>query len=216
MPTTHRALGFLDLPGEIREKIYQFLFESAQIEVKSNALFDRPRCRSVVCSGGFQWNLLSTCRSIHNEATPYLLASTTLQISQPLDDTTAIPQHYLDHIQRLVVSDIKSFSRESFRPERLPALRVLELRGVMIWCNNHSGDYLMKNESGDSTMFGLAMHNLTQISANLLDLVAPDKGRKYVIRLFSQFVVSVDRFDAVVSFPQFFYVSIYTRPARRC
>lgn len=110
-------LGFLDLPAEIRIEIYQHLFRSALIVASATQLV-APPIPSIICSGGFQRHVLSTCWTIRNEAHSYLMAATTLQIRQPLDDAVPIPPYHPENIPRLVVSDAKAFSRQPFKPDR--------------------------------------------------------------------------------------------------
>ena len=191
------AVGFLDLPAEIRIEIYQHLFEAAQITVPALHLLTTSLVPLVVCSGGFQKRFLETCWTIRNEALQYLLAATNLHISQPMDQAIPIPPYYLENIPRLVVSDAKSFSSQEFKSDRLPGLQVLELRNITIWCKYHSESFFLEDEHGSPTMFGLAQYNLNRISPSLTRLVR-QKSRAFKIRLFCQFVVSSASHDTIV------------------
>jgi hypothetical protein len=189
-------LGFLDLPAEIRIEIYQHLFRAAQIIVPATQLL-APQIQSLVCSSGFQRHVLNTCWTIRNEALSYLMAATTLQICQPLDEAVPIPPYYLDNIPRLVVSDAKAFSRQPFKPDRLPGLQVLELRNITIWCKYHSESFFLEGELGSSTMYDLALYNINRISPTLTKMIH-EKQRAYKVRLFCQFVVSSASHDTIV------------------
>jgi hypothetical protein len=193
-PSKVSPLGFLDLPTEIRIEIYRHLFTAAEIIVPAT-----PPLPPVVCSGGFQRHVLNTCWTIRNEALSYLMAATTLQICQPLDETVPIPPCYLENIPRLVVSDAKAFSRRPFKPERLPALQVLELRNITIWCKYHPESFFLEGELGSSTMYGLALYNINRISPVLTKMIH-EKERTYRIRLLCQFVVSSASHDTIVRF----------------
>jgi hypothetical protein len=201
LPTS--GLSFLDLPAELRIQIYQHLFEAAQIIVNcSRASMPPlvvPSLKGATCGGGFQRHLLSTCRTIRNEATAYLLAATTLQISHPLDEAVPIPPYYLANIPRLIVADPKAFSREPFRADRLQGLQVMELHNIIIWCKFHSESFFLESEVGSPTMFGLALYNLNRISPALTSLIGR-KGRSFKIRLVCQFVVSSATHDTIVCF----------------
>ncbi len=191
------AVGFLDLPAEIRIEIYHRLFEAAQIVVPASHLVTTSLKTLVLCSGGFQKRFLETCWTIRNEALQYLLAATTLHISQPLDQACPIPPYYLENIPRLVVSDAKSFSSQEFKADRLPGLQVLELRNITIWCKYHSESFFLEDELGSPTMFGLAQYNLDRISPSLTRLTRK-RQRTFKIRLFCQFVVSSDSHGTIV------------------
>lgn len=190
------GVGFLDLPAEIRIEIYRYLFEAAQIVVPASQLVTSIAPLGV-CSGGFQRRLLDTCWTIRNEALSYLLAATTLHISQPLDQAVPIPPHYLENIPRLVVSDAKAFSSQEFKGDRLPALQVLELHNITIWCKYHSESFFLEDEFGSPTMFGLAQYNLNRISPSLTRLIG-GKQRTFKVRLFCQFVVSSASHETIV------------------
>ena len=189
-------LGFLDLPAEIRIEIYQHLFRAAQIMVPASQLL-APTTSSIICSGGFQRHVLNTCWTIRNEALSYLMAETTLQICQPLDEAVPIPPYYLENIPRLVVSDAKAFSRQPFKADRLPGLQVLELRNITIWCKYHSESFFLEGELGSSTMYDLALYNINRISPELTKMIR-GKQRTHKIRLFCQFVVSSASHDTIV------------------
>ena len=192
-------LGFLDLPAEVRIEIYQHLFEAAQIIVSATQPIALPFA-PIVCSGGFQRHVLNTCWTIRNEALSYLMAATTLHICQPLDDAIPIPPYYLQNIPRLLVSDVKAFSRQPFNADHLPGLQVLELHKVTIWCRYYAESFFLKDKLGSSIMYNLALYNINRISPSLTKLVE-DKQRAYRIRLFCQFVVSSVSHDTMVSYP---------------
>ena len=191
------AVSFLDLPTEIRIEIYQHLFDAAQIVVPASHLVTTSLKTLVSYSGGFQKQFLETCWTIRNEALKYLLAATTLHISQPLDRACPIPPYYLNNIPRLVVSDAKSFSSQEFKADRLPGLQILELRNITIWCKYHSESFFLEDELGSSTMFGLAQYNLHRISPSLTRLTR-ERQRTFKIRLLCQFVVSSDSHGTIV------------------
>lgn len=199
MATPKVSLGFLDLPAEIRIEIYRHLFRAAQIIVPATGRVTPP-IPPIVCSGGFQRHVLNTCWTIRNEALSYLMAATTLQICQPLDEAVPIPPYYLENIPRLVVSNAKAFSRLPFKPERLPALQVLELRNIPIWCKYHPESFFLEGVLGSSTMYGLALYNINRISPALTKMIH-EKERTYRIRLFCQFVVSSASHNTIVCFP---------------
>lgn len=135
------------------------------------------------------------------------MAATTLQICQPLDEAVPIPPWYLENIPRLVVSDAKAFSRQPFKSERLPALQVLELRNITIWCKYHPESFFLEGELGSSTMYGLALYNINRISPVLMKMIH-DKDRTYRIRLLCQFVVSSASHDTIVCFSQHSWLGI--------
>lgn len=117
-----------------------------------------------------------------------------------MDEATPIPLYYLQNIPRLLVSDVKAFSRQPFNAGRLPGLQVLELRNITIWCKYHAESFFLDDELGSSTKYNLALYNINRISPSLTKLVE-DKQRAYRVRLFCLFVVSSASHDTIVSYP---------------
>lgn len=198
-PSEVAPIGFLDLPAEIRIEIYRHLFNAAEIIIPATQVV-APPLSPIVCSGGFQRHVLNTCWAIRNEALSYLIAATTLQICQPLDEAVPIPPYYLENIPRLVVSYAKAFSRQPFRPDHLPGLQVLELRDIPIWCKYHSESFFLEDELGSSTMYDLALYNINRMSPALTKIIH-EKERAYRVRLQCQFVVSSASHDTIVRSP---------------
>jgi hypothetical protein len=176
----------LALPGEVRLEVYRYLFEGAQLAVESTHPAGSP-CGFTICSCFFPWHILQTCKKLRSEALPYLLASTSLEVSSTMVKATKIPSAYLSIIPKAVVLDAKAFSNMPLQLHLFSSLRSLELRNITIWCKYHDEAYL-QSEEGDESMFGLAMFNLSRISNSLAELCLVT--RQFSIRLHCQFVVS--------------------------
>lgn len=189
------TLGFLDLPPEVRIKIYQNLFESAQLSIESPHPNNSP-CGLSICSCDFPFHILSTCHQLQIEASAYLLASTTLQLGNRFDKTFLLPESYLASIPRVVILNAEAFSKQSLHLDKLKSLRILELRNITIWCKYHDETYLESPE-GEEAMLGLALFNLNRISGQLT-MLCRRMDRKFKILLCCQFVVSSLTHETIV------------------
>jgi len=187
----------LDLPTEIRVAIYQYLFLAAQLSVGAAHLANVP-CGFSICSCDFPWHITRTCRQLRDEATPYLLASSTLQLSSRLEKTRLFPTIYLETIPRAVVLDAKSFSNQLVLLAQMHGLRALELRNITVWCQYLDEAYF-ETEDGAECMYTLAMFNLKRISNVLTSLCNGDR-RLFKVLVCCQFVVQSGTQETIVSF----------------
>lgn len=122
---------FLDLPAEIRWEIYSHLFDSAKLSCETpHAIW--PKCGKSVCSCLFPRHITSTCRQLRTETLPLLLAATTVEVAGSFDKIITMPESYLGRINYAVVLDAKLFSLRPFQLEKMPALKVLELRNITV------------------------------------------------------------------------------------
>lgn len=185
--TPSECTSLLDLPAEIRIEIYRHLFDAAQLSLEGVDPGTR-HCGSPICSCAFPYHILNTCQQLRNEATTYLLAATTLQVSGSLENLNQLPSKYISAITRAVVLNTESFSKAPLQLDSLLTLKTLELRNITVWCKYHDEFYLQTPE-GDECMLALALFNLGRISSRFTTLYA-DTTRPYNILLCCQFVVS--------------------------
>ena len=80
-----------------------------------------------------------------------------------------MPQNYLESINKAVVLDAKLFSRQPFELGRMPALQVLEIRNIDVWCKFYDEVYL-ESEAADEAMHDMALFNVKRLGATLLEL----------------------------------------------
>ncbi|KAK5939419.1 hypothetical protein PMZ80_008723 [Knufia obscura] len=180
------GLGFLDLPTEIRVEVYSHLFEAAKLSCDTPHS-TWPSCGYSVCSCLFPRHITNTCRQLRQESLPILMAATTVEVAGSLDKIVSMPECYLGAINRAVVLDAKLFSLRPFQLERLPALKVLELRNITIWCKFYD-EVFLESPQADEAMIGMAYFNLSRIGKSLQELChAP---RPFKLHLCCQFVVN--------------------------
>jgi hypothetical protein len=194
----HVSCPLLAVPAEVRMEVYRHLFEGAQLSVES-VHPTGPPCGLSICSCAFPWHIVHTCKKLRNEALPYLLSATTLELSNTMVKAARIPSSYLSVIPRAVILDAKSFTNIPFQLELFASLKLLELRNIRIWCKYHDEAYLESSE-GDESMYGLAMFNLGRISTLLVELYV-GSGRTCGIKLCCQYVVSSLTHETIVSRP---------------
>jgi len=188
-------LGFLDLPTEIRLQVYSYLFDSAKLACDTPH-GGWPSCGYSVCSCLFPRHISSTCRQLRQEALPVLMAATTVEVAGSFDKVVTMPECYLTAINRAVVLDAKQFSLQPFLLERLPALKILELRNITIWCKFYD-EVFLESPKADEAMIGMAYFNLTRIGKRLQELC--HKPRPFKLHLCCQFVVNSLSDETVVS-----------------
>lgn len=186
----------LAVPGEVRMEVYRHLFEGAQLSVESIHPIGPP-CGFRICSCAFQWHILHTCKKLRDEALPYLLSATSLEVSNTMVKAVKIPASYLSVIPRAVILDAKAFTTMPLHLDLFASLKLLELRNITIWCKYHDEAYLESAE-GDESMYGLAMFNLGRISSLLVDLCMSPR-RPFEIKLCCQYVVSSLTHETIVS-----------------
>ncbi|KAK5315616.1 hypothetical protein LTR70_006700 [Exophiala xenobiotica] len=180
------GLGFLDLPPEIRFEVYAHLFEDAKLTCDTpHATW--PSCGHSVCSCLFPQHIASTCRQLRQESLPILMAATTVEVAGSFDKVVTMPDCYLGAISRAIVLDAKVFSLRPFQLEMLPALRILELRNITIWCKFYD-EVFLESPLADEAMIGMAYFNLTRIGKSLQELC--NARRPFKLHLCCQFVVN--------------------------
>lgn len=196
------SLGFLDIPAEVRVEVYQHLFRSAELSLEP-AFPSVSHCGFTICPCRFPYALLSTCRTLRQEALSYLLAATTLQLSNTSSHKLALlPAHYLAGIPRAVVLNIGQFLKHPLNFAQFPALQMLELRNIVVWCRYHDerdlcGESDDDGAAADELMLNLAMFNIKRHSASLAGLCASAE-RPFNITLHCRFVVSSARQETLV------------------
>lgn len=187
--------GFLTLPAEIRVQVYSALFRGSKLSCDTPHL-TIPSCGYSICQCLFPWQLANTCKLLREETLSYLMASTTLEVAGSFEGISKMPDQYLSLITRAVVLDAKPFSLRPFQLERLPSLRVLELRNVTVWCKFYDETFLF-SRLADEAMFDMALFNLKRIGNSLLELCC--KPRSFNIHLCCQFVVNSLSDETIVS-----------------
>ncbi|KAF1912638.1 hypothetical protein BDU57DRAFT_542456 [Ampelomyces quisqualis] len=103
MPVTqpdasHR--GFLDLPGELRNKIYTYLFQSTTFKITAASSQRAPAC---IAQSANNLSLLRTCRKIHTEARDFPYALGTFSISY-IDDLDLLLSRFTKEQQKAITS----------------------------------------------------------------------------------------------------------------
>lgn len=189
------GLGFLDLPTEIRFEVYSHLFEAAKLSCGIPHV-TWPSCGYSVCSCLFPRDIASTCRQLREECLPVLMAATTVEVAGSFDKVLTMPRYYVEAVHHAVVLDAKLFSLRPFQLERLPALKILELRNITIWCKFYDEVYL-ESPQADEAMIGMAYFNLTRTRKSLRDLC--NAPRPFKLHLCCQFVVNSLNDETVVS-----------------
>lgn len=186
-PAPECPTGLLDLPTEIRIKIYEHLFHGALLSLEGGSPESR-HCGSPICSCVFPYHILNTCQQLRHEATPYLLAATTLQVGNSVKNMDRIPPRYASAITSAVMLNVGSFSKTPMLFTSFVALKTLELRNITVWCKYHDEAYL-ESEEGDDCMIALALFNLGRINRYFTELCA-DETRLFKVLLCCQYVVS--------------------------
>ena len=189
------AFGFLDLPTEIRLEVYSHLFEAAKLSCGTPHI-SWPACNYAICSCLFPRQITSTCRQLRDEALPLLMSSTTVEVAGSFEKVITMPQNYLESINKAVVLDAKLFSRQPFELGRMPALQVLEIRNIDVWCKFYDEVYL-ESEAADEAMHDMALFNVKRLGATLLELCRI--SRPFKVHLCCQFVVNSLSDETIVS-----------------
>jgi hypothetical protein len=160
----------------------------------------RSHCHSSICTCAFPYQILNTCQQLRHEATPLLLAATTLNIFDTAQmAATRLPKSYVSAIQRAAIINPETFAKAPLKVDalRLSSLKTLELRNITVWCKYHDATYL-ESEQADECMIGLALFNLNRISPQLTKL-CNDTERSFKVILCCQYVASSLRDETVVS-----------------
>lgn len=126
-------LGFLDLPFEIRLAIYSYLFDASKLSCGIPHT-SWPSCGLLICACLFPHHIVRTCRQLREEAFSPLMAATTVEVAGSLDKILDMPASYVNAVTKAIILDAKQFSMRPFQLERLPSLRVLEIRNITVWC----------------------------------------------------------------------------------
>ena len=63
-----------------------------------------------------------------------MMAATTVEVAGSLDKILDMPASYVNAVTKAIILDAKQFSMRPFQLERLPSLRVLEIRNITVWC----------------------------------------------------------------------------------
>ena len=87
--TTVTSTPFVFLPGEVRASIYKALFKNYRITINSqrnriDRIMSDGHIKYIIEStvfGSFSLGILSTCHTVHNEATKYLSSSATILLT---------------------------------------------------------------------------------------------------------------------------------------
>lgn len=127
------ALGFLDLPVEVRLTIYGYLFDTSKLSCGIPHT-SWPACNFSICSCLFPYHIVRTCRQLRDEAFSMLMAATTVEVAGGFDKIFNMPKPYTVAVTRAVVLDAKQFAMRPFQFQRLPNLKVLEIRNLTVWC----------------------------------------------------------------------------------
>ena len=188
--------SFLDFPAEVRIEVYQHLFSASQLSVEPEYP-SVSHCRRSICSCAFPWHIVNTCQKLRDEALPYLLAATTLQIASASHKAQLLPSNFLASITRAVILNLDTFSKRPLELYRLAALRTLELRNIAVWCHYHDEESLLGN-GGEEAMIDMAMFNLKRNSAQLYTL-CNTKDRNFGILLFCRYVITSANQETLVS-----------------
>lgn len=192
---TTNALRFLDLPAEIRLAIYSHLFEAAKLSCGTPHV-SWPACDFAICSCLFPYHIVRTCRQLRDETLPLLMAATTVEVAGSLEKVVNMPEFYVGSISKAVVLDAKQFSLRPFQLEKLPALRILELRNITVWCMFYD-EVFLQSPQADEAMYDMTMFNVKRMSATLHDLCR--SSRSFKIHLCAQFVMSSLSDETIVS-----------------
>ena len=194
-PAEKEVKSLLDLPPEIRIQIYTYLFEASRLSCDTPHL-SLPHCGYSICTCLFPRHITTTCHQLRQETMPYLTTSTTLEVAGSLDKIIKMPLPYLSSITQVIVLDAKPFSLRPFQVEKLPALEILELRNITVWCKFYDETFLFSRHA-DQAMFDMALFNLKRIASSLLDLCC--QPRTFNIHLCCQFVVNSLSDETIVS-----------------
>lgn len=190
-----KVLGFLDLPLEVRLEVYSHLFEAAKLSCDTPHT-TWPTCGHSICSCLFPHHIVSTCRQLRDETLPLLMASTVVEVAGSFDKITRMPDHYLGAMNRAVVLDAKLFSTRPFQLEKLPELKVLELRNITVWCKFYD-EYFLNSPQADAAMYDMALFNLKRTGFSLIELCMTP--RSFKIHLCCQFVINSLSDETIVS-----------------
>lgn len=152
----------LALPIEIRTEIYRHLFTASVLSTDSGH-----HCGARLCTCSFPWQITQTCQQLRNEATPYLLSATTLEISNTIGTTALLPPNYLAKIPHMVILNTGVSEKKPLDLQALNSLKVLELRNITVWCKYYDEDDLLSPD-GDEAMIQLALFNLYRINPQLI------------------------------------------------
>ncbi|KAK5085293.1 hypothetical protein LTR05_004574 [Lithohypha guttulata] len=98
-----------------------------------------------------------------------------------------MPEFYVGSISKAIVLDAKQFSLRPFQLEKLPALRILELRNITVWCMFYD-EVFLQSPQADEAMYDMTMFNVKRMSATLHELCR--SSRSFKIHLCAQFVMS--------------------------
>lgn len=195
VPNVPKVLGFLDLPLEVRLEVYSHLFEAAKLSCDTPHT-TWPTCGYSICSCLFPRHIVSTCRQLREETLPFLMASTVVEVAGSFEKITRMPDHYLEAVNRAVVLDAKLFSTRPFQLEKLPALKILELRNITVWCKFYD-EYFLNSPQADAAMYDMALFNLKRTGFSLIELCMTP--RTFKIHLCCQFVINSLSDETIVS-----------------
>jgi hypothetical protein len=125
--TVKESKGFLELPGEVRNMVYDLLFQDSKLSLDRRAIDRRLSLGSIrpseLYNDSANLEILFTCKTIRAEGLPVLAKHTTLEISPAFgraDPLQVLKPAFLDHIQTLIV-DRSAFVHVSRK--LLPALK---------------------------------------------------------------------------------------------
>lgn len=121
-PTTHhslqgRPLGFTDLPGEIRQQIYNYLLpEIVHLQVGYDKLL--PTFAPQITKAGWCYNLLRTCKLISSELQPSLWATVDIVVYTPqeLQEFTNLYPNLARNLRRVLLRSSDPTTHQAYNP----------------------------------------------------------------------------------------------------
>ncbi len=131
VPNARHPVGFLDLPGEIKNLVFDIVFDGSIVKLDHKAR-DRlkhptPPPPLDLSSTPRKNALLGTCRTIRDEAMPVLAKHTMLDIRHSFvrqDPLRALPPVFLNHVSAITL-DLEAFVHINRR--LLPSLECVTL-----------------------------------------------------------------------------------------